>query len=241
VTGFARQLRAKIASISTSMNANANARSRSVRLSSSLILKHVSASASKPKNAPTMNTGTTEAANASADLKTAHQKLNTGTPVPAHAAAWLRIATQINISTTIDATASANQLIATRQASEISSCQNKSGLTTQTARASASTPPAHRTTTTKFGFSTRTNVTGSVKPLPALKASTLTQSSVHAPAFNLLAQKDTSGAPFHVSANVSTTPPRAQTLNSLTPTRANASPARSQSFQAASILSFGTH
>lgn len=143
--------------------------------------------------------------------------------------------------TTIDATAFANQLIATRQASEILSCQNKSGSTTQTARASASIPPAHRPTTTTFGFSTRTNATGSAKPLPALKASTLTQSSVHVPAFNLRAQMDTSGVPFHVSANVSTTPLRAQTLNSSTPTRANASPARSQSLMAASKMSFGTH
>lgn len=162
-------------------------------------------------------------------------------PVPARAAAWLRFAPQTNISTTIDVTASANQSIATRQASEISSCQNKSGLTTQTANASASTPPAHRMTTTTFGFSTRMNATGSAKPLLALKANTLTQFSVHVPVFNLRAQKDMSGAPFHVSANASTTQPRAQTLNSLIPTRANASPARSQSLQVALILSFGTH
>ena len=58
-TGFARQLHAKIVSTLTSMNVNASARSRSVHLSSSSILKHVSASASKQKDAPTTNTGTT--------------------------------------------------------------------------------------------------------------------------------------------------------------------------------------
>jgi len=123
VTGFAHQLYAKIMSISTSSIVNASARSRSVPLNPSLIQKHASASAFNMKSVLLMNTGTTNSANANAKNKTANHQLYIGTLVLAHAAASQRLAPKTNISTTIDAIATANQSIATLQELEILSYQ----------------------------------------------------------------------------------------------------------------------
>lgn len=89
---------------------------------------------------------------------------------------------RLSISTTTAAAASVSLSTATHQELADLNYLRRSGSIARTALASVSIPPIHQIKTTSSGSSIQIFVTGGASRPPALKASTLTQGFVSAPA-----------------------------------------------------------
>lgn len=150
--GVAFPKAAPITNILTSKSADVSANIRFALLISFLIPRHANASASKTRSAKSTSIGTTNTACAGALPKYA-LKPSTGMRPAAHAGVGKLSVTRPSTLTTDDVVASASQLTAMPRGWVTTNCRSRSGSTTPTAPASASTQRILRMTTTTSGSS----------------------------------------------------------------------------------------